>query len=44
MDEGTKRSALSKSKSIKPHIGYPQELLMDEKLNEYYDDVRQVNY
>ncbi|XP_076028904.1 M13 family metallopeptidase neprilysin 2 isoform X2 [Oratosquilla oratoria] len=37
MDDKTREKALNKSKAITPHIGYPPELLMDEKLTELYD-------
>eukprot|EP00095_Tigriopus_kingsejongensis_P004532 maker-scaffold532_size145644-snap-gene-0.44 protein:Tk04532 transcript:maker-scaffold532_size145644-snap-gene-0.44-mRNA-1 annotation:"membrane metallo-endopeptidase-like 1-like" len=36
MDENTKRRAKQKAKGIVEHIGYPPELLDNEKLNELY--------
>ncbi|KAL7644945.1 UNVERIFIED_CONTAM: hypothetical protein RMT77_004762 [Armadillidium vulgare] len=36
MDEKTRKQALQKADAIRPHIAYPQELLQDEKLTEYY--------
>lgn len=40
MDEKTREAALVKAKSIVTHIGYPDELMDDKKLEEYYKDVR----
>ena len=39
MDETTRAAALSKVKKIKAHIGYPDELVDDQKLIEYYEKV-----
>ncbi|CAG9827195.1 unnamed protein product [Diabrotica balteata] len=37
MDEETRENALEKAKSMTSHIAYPDELLDDEKLKEFYD-------
>ncbi|CAH1183162.1 unnamed protein product [Phaedon cochleariae] len=37
MDEETRRNALDKAKSMETHIAYPDELLDDKKLEEFYD-------
>ncbi|XP_056631851.1 neprilysin-2 isoform X2 [Diorhabda sublineata] len=37
MDEETRTNALEKAKSMTTHIAYPDELLDDEKLKEFYD-------
>lgn len=39
MDDETRATALLKLKSIVSHIGYPDELMDDKKLIEYYKDV-----
>lgn len=39
MDEKTKQNALDKAKSMSTHIGYPDEMLNDKKLEEFYGDV-----
>ena len=39
MDPLTRKRALAKAKAITPHIAYPPELLLDEKLTELYDGV-----
>ncbi|KAF2902340.1 hypothetical protein ILUMI_03845 [Ignelater luminosus] len=36
MDGNTKKKALEKALAIESHVAYPQELLDDNKLNEYY--------
>jgi membrane metallo-endopeptidase-like protein 1 len=36
MDEETKKSALNKAESMSTHIAYPDELLDDNKLEEFY--------
>lgn len=41
MDPLTRKRALAKAKAITPHIAYPPELLMDQKLTELYDGVSQ---
>lgn len=40
MDEETKKNALDKAKSMSTHIAYPDELMNDRKLEEFYGDVR----
>ncbi|KAK7071727.1 NEDD8 protease nep2 [Halocaridina rubra] len=37
MDAKTRERALEKAKAITPHIAYPPELLMDQKLTELYE-------
>ncbi|XP_042232177.1 neprilysin-2-like isoform X3 [Homarus americanus] len=37
MDEATRIRALKKAEAITPHIAYPPELLIDDKLTELYD-------
>ncbi|KAL9887927.1 M13 family metallopeptidase neprilysin 2 isoform 1-T1 [Glossina fuscipes fuscipes] len=37
MDEGTRKEAIKKVESMAVHIGYPDELLDDNKLAEYYE-------
>ncbi|CAG9860712.1 unnamed protein product [Phyllotreta striolata] len=37
MDEATRKNALDKAKSMTTHIAYPDELLDDNKLIEFYD-------
>ncbi|KAL1464403.1 hypothetical protein WDU94_004053 [Cyamophila willieti] len=39
MDPQTKRNALDKSKVLKVHIGYPDELLDDEEIDLHYRDL-----
>ncbi|XP_026682676.1 neprilysin-2-like [Diaphorina citri] len=40
MDPQTKKNALEKSKVLKVHIGYPDELLDDDKIDLHYKDLR----
>lgn len=40
MDDTTRASALSKVKSMVTHIGYPDELMDDKKLIEFYKPVQ----
>lgn len=40
MDEQTRQNALDKAKSMATHIAYPDELLDNRKLEEFYDWVR----
>lgn len=37
MDEETRKSALDKAASMTSHIAYPDELLQDSKLEEFYE-------
>ncbi|XP_013133397.1 PREDICTED: membrane metallo-endopeptidase-like 1 [Papilio polytes] len=37
MDEKTRRQALAKADAMAAHIAYPDEMLSDEKLTEFYD-------
>lgn len=39
MDEDTKQNALDKAKSMATHIAYPDELLDNNKLEEFYSGV-----
>ncbi|XP_050430233.1 neprilysin-2 isoform X2 [Adelges cooleyi] len=39
MDENTRKNALDKAKSMTSHIAYPDELLDDKKLVEFYGDL-----
>lgn len=39
MDEETRKNALDKARSMSTHIAYPDELLDDKKLEEFYADV-----
>ncbi|XP_050295817.1 neprilysin-2 isoform X1 [Anthonomus grandis grandis] len=39
MDEKTRQNALDKAKSMSTHIGYPDEMLSDKKLEEFYGDL-----
>ncbi|XP_066258701.1 neprilysin-2 isoform X4 [Euwallacea similis] len=39
MDEKTKQNAMDKAKSMSTHIGYPDEMLDDKKLVEFYQDL-----
>ncbi|KAI5692897.1 hypothetical protein M8J75_003309 [Diaphorina citri] len=46
MDEVTRRAALDKAKFMTPYIAYPEELLINAKLEEYYSglEVEPTNY
>lgn len=44
MDEVTRKEALKKADMMVEYIGYPNELLDDTKLEEYYQDVREYFY
>ncbi|XP_026684876.1 neprilysin-2-like [Diaphorina citri] len=46
MDEVTRRAALDKAKSMTTHIAYPEELLINAKLEEFYSglEVEPTNY
>ncbi|KAK9888869.1 hypothetical protein WA026_001089 [Henosepilachna vigintioctopunctata] len=39
MDDETKKNAINKAKSMATHIAYPDELLDDHKLEEFYDNL-----
>lgn len=39
MDEKTRKSALEKAMSMSTHIAYPDELLDDKKLEEFYENL-----
>lgn len=39
MDDETKRSAMKKANSIRPHLGYPDFILNETMLNDYYSAV-----
>lgn len=39
MDEKTRKSALEKADAMTTHIAYPDELLDDKKLEEFYSNV-----
>lgn len=39
MDENTKRAAVDKLENMYPHIAYPDELLNDRLLDDFYADV-----
>lgn len=39
MDENTKQKAKDKAEAISSYIGYPDELLMNEKVGELYKNV-----
>lgn len=39
MDEKTKQAALTKVKAMTTHIGYPDEIMDDSKIEEYYSDL-----
>lgn len=39
MDDVTRKAALEKAESMTTHIGYPDELLDDKKLEEFYKGV-----
>lgn len=40
MDETTRQKALKKVNKIADHVGYPDELLNDKLLEQYYKGVR----
>lgn len=40
MDDATRAAALCKVKKMKQHVGYPNELMDDKKLIEFYKDVK----
>lgn len=42
MDDHTRANALDKARSMSTHIAYPDELLDDRKLEEFYDGVSSV--
>lgn len=44
MDEKTRINALEKAKSMSTHIAYPDELLDNRKLEEFYDGVSSLQY
>lgn len=46
MDEATKRKAIEKAQALTAHIGYPDELVNDTKIEEYYNglDIRSDEY
>lgn len=46
MDEVTRKSAIEKAKSMTTHIAYPEELLDNAKLEEFYDglEIEPTNY
>lgn len=39
MDDKTRVNAIDKARSMSTHIAYPDELLDDRKLEEFYEDV-----
>lgn len=39
MDEKTRNDAIKKAKTLTAHIGYPDELAEDDKLEEYYREL-----
>ena len=39
MDEKTRKAALEKLENIVPHIAFPDELLDDQKLEDYYENL-----
>lgn len=41
MSESTKMHALQKARSIKKYVGYPDELLDDEKIEKFYSKVNE---
>lgn len=43
MDAGTKKTAIAKAQAIVEHIGYPDELTDDAKLEEYYAPLELVS-
>lgn len=44
MDEKTRANAIDKARSMSTHIAYPDELLDDRKLEEFYEGVGFVNF
>lgn len=42
MDEQTRRNALDKAKSMSSHIAYPDELMDNNKLQEFYSGVKYI--
>lgn len=42
MDKVTKQNALEKASSMKAYIGYPDELLEEEKVEKFYADVGNI--
>lgn len=40
MDEVTRAAALEKADNMASHIAYPQELMDNHKITEYYEGVR----
>lgn len=40
MDEKTKKSALNKLHSMSTHIGYPDEIMDNSKIEKYYDNLK----
>lgn len=46
MDEKTRKSALEKAETMSTHIAYPDELLDDKKLEEFYEklEISQGDY
>lgn len=44
MDEKTRINALEKAKSMSTHIAYPDELLDNRKLEEFYDGVSSLKF
>lgn len=43
MDDETRQKAKDKAYAIKPYIGYPDELLDNEKITELYKDVKSLS-
>lgn len=43
MDEKTRVVALKKLKNMDSHVGYPEELLNEDKINEYMEDLMDVD-
>lgn len=43
MDDETRKNALDKAKSMATHIAYPDELLDDTKLEEFYQNVSSID-
>jgi predicted metalloendopeptidase len=39
LDEKTRKFALDKAKNMRSHIGFPDELMDDRKIEEYYRDL-----
>lgn len=44
MDKKTIDHAIEKAKTISTHIGYPDQLLDDDKVGELYENVRQRSF